>query len=579
MKPTLIRSLLVLVLLGVQLATVVIVVLGMRQQTNEQFSENARVTLERLAETVADRTQRFLQPPEIAVRLGARLVEAGVLDGGDDAALTRFFEAELAAVTSATRMFLTRADGSGVEVRRVPEGFRVRVITVDDGRRRLLLLDEDADGRERRRWVEDRPSEDPRVEPGYARARLASGLVWLEASVLSELAGPGVRAAQAIRKPDGTDAGVLGIDVDVAPLHDFIKRVPMAENGSAAIIDGRGRTVAFSSQERMRAMASGQDVPRVEAVVGAPLRGLLEFGAVGPSAEPVAGFRRYEVGGREHYGLRQPFATAQPGLDWWLLAQAPADEFSGGLGALFQQKLRTLVAAVLIPAIIAILAVFGLTEPVYRLHQDATTDGLTGCLNREEFRRRLAGMLRNRREMEFSDRVVVATFDLDGFKAVNDRLGHDAGDQVLHEFAARLRDRLRQHDLVARLGGDEFAVALRVDRSLDAVAMINGIRRELMGRPFDTTLGRRLLGATVGVACVEPGETAEHALARADQALITGKARRKNRVYQAAPSNARWPDTAIAVAPREAPPDATRAAPSARHAEAPPRRDEGFLQI
>ncbi|MEZ5659948.1 MAG: sensor domain-containing diguanylate cyclase [Burkholderiaceae bacterium] len=578
MKPTLIRSLLVLVLLAVQLATVVIVVLGMRQQTNEQFSQNAQATLERLAETVSDRTQRYLAPAEAALRVAERLVRVGVIDGRDDDALIHYFLAELRAHRSLQQMYLARADGSSVLLHRHGEGYRSLRRLLENGRLVRQLADRDVEGRVLREWRDAAPALDLRRQSAYERARLSGSIIWLDARVRQERQGPVIEAAQALHARNGTDAGVIGVEVDIVPLHAFISGVPMAANSSAAIVDGRGRTVAFSNPERLNAMAGGAALPRVEAVVDRPLRGLLEADQRAPSAEPVAGFRRYQVDDAEHYGLRQPFATAQPGLDWWLVAQAPADEFSGGLRTLFQQKLRTLIAAVLIPAIIAVLAVFGLTEPVYRLHEDATTDSLTGCLNREEFRRRLEGMLRNRREMEYVDRVVVVTFDLDGFKGINDRFGHDAGDQVLKAFAQRLRERVRQDDLLGRLGGDEFALAMRVDRAVDVDTMVNGVRRALVSRPFETSGGRRLLGVTAGVACVETGESPEHVLARADQALITGKARRKNRVYTASPTQANWPNTRIGAA---AAPSMARHVPEgspAAKTDAPARQD-GFLQI
>jgi diguanylate cyclase (GGDEF)-like protein len=584
MKPTLIRSLLVLVLLCVQLATVVIVVLGMRQQTNEQFIENARATLERLAETVAERTHEFLRPAESALRVADRMLQGGVVDPRDDRALIALFHAELGAHDPVTRMYLTRDDGSAVEVVRTDVGFQATRRLERQGRMVTVIAELDVQGQVVREWQTAQASPDPRQQRAYERAVQAGDQVWLDAHVRGAVGGAGgagVTAVRPVQAEGGRESGVIGLDVDLSSLHAFIADIPMAASASAAIVDAVGHTVAFSHPERLQAMASGNRLPRVEAVVGSPLRALLEAGGPMPSAEPVAGFRRFTVGETEHYGLRQPFATTRAGLNWWLVAQVPADEFSGGLRSLFQQKLRTLIAAVLIPAIIAVLAVFGLTEPVYRLHQDATVDGLTGCLNREEFRRRLEGMLRNRREMEYVDRVVVVTFDLDGFKAVNDRLGHEAGDVVLQAFASRLRERVRQDDLLGRLGGDEFALAMRVDRGVDVSAMVNGIRRGVVGRPFDTGHGRRLLGVTAGVACIETGETCEHALARADQALITGKARRKNRVYMAPETSERWPRTVIAKTPRrgEAPPREPAADRPAADGPAAAKGGEPFIQI
>ncbi len=162
------------------------------------------------------------------------------------------------------------------------------------------------------------------------------------------------------------------------------------------------------------------------------------------------------------------------------------------------------------------------------LHQQALHDPLTGLANRTLFLDRVEHALaaRSRRREDFA----VLFCDLDGFKAVNDELGHPAGDDLLRGVATRLRDRVRPEDTVARLGGDEFAVLLADSADAGAVAerLVTAVRRPVR-------LGGRevRVGVSVGVAlsCELPADVddsgpgaIEQLLRVADAAMYRAKA-------------------------------------------------------
>lgn len=153
-----------------------------------------------------------------------------------------------------------------------------------------------------------------------------------------------------------------------------------------------------------------------------------------------------------------------------------------------------------------------------RLRHLAGHDSLTGVANRAEFRHRLASAL------AIGERdVAVAFCDLDGFKQINDRWGHQAGDQVLVEVAERLRDQLRVGDELARVGGDEFTVLVR--NVADAQAALHVATRLLdaVRAPFRVGTHEVRLGLSIGVARSRRGVTADELLATADTALYDVK--------------------------------------------------------
>jgi diguanylate cyclase (GGDEF)-like protein len=155
------------------------------------------------------------------------------------------------------------------------------------------------------------------------------------------------------------------------------------------------------------------------------------------------------------------------------------------------------------------------------LRKQAFRDSLTGLANRVLFTERLSHAL-DRRRLRASDSVSVLLVDLDGFKHVNDSMGHEAGDELLREVASRLVGAVRPGDTVARPGGDEFAVLL--DPADAAAAMRVAVRVvESLRAPY--SLGARTVRpvASVGLAVADDRIDAEALMRQADVAMYGAK--------------------------------------------------------
>jgi diguanylate cyclase (GGDEF)-like protein len=122
------------------------------------------------------------------------------------------------------------------------------------------------------------------------------------------------------------------------------------------------------------------------------------------------------------------------------------------------------------------------------------------------------------------DKVAVMFIDLDGFKAVNDRQGHEAGNQVLREIGARLQHAVRSQDTVARIGGDEFVVVLGQLKDAETAAPIARKLLADIALPIPMAGGTAQVGASIGIALYpEHGETAADLLREADRAMYAVK--------------------------------------------------------
>ncbi len=159
----------------------------------------------------------------------------------------------------------------------------------------------------------------------------------------------------------------------------------------------------------------------------------------------------------------------------------------------------------------------------------ALHDPLTRLANRTLFGDHVEHALaRNRRPGARPHAVLIV--DLDGFKTINDSLGHAAGDEVLVELAERLRTRIRPGDTAARLGGDEFGVLLEGSSDSDAGMVAQRILDAVSG-PVTAHDKEVVITASVGIAISEPGQDAEALMRNADVAMYAAKTAGKNR-YQ-----------------------------------------------
>jgi diguanylate cyclase (GGDEF)-like protein len=203
-----------------------------------------------------------------------------------------------------------------------------------------------------------------------------------------------------------------------------------------------------------------------------------------------------------------PYAAIAGGYGLLLIVAMRADLYPwGGL----------MLGAVVMTALVVARQILVLREN----HALIVTDFLTGLSSRPAFGVALSRSLA--RQGRNDQLTAVLLIDLDGFKAVNDELGHEAGDDLLRGFAQVLRTTVAGRDTVGRLGGDEFAVVLTGVRDADdAVAVVLRLI-DAMRRPLPVGGQRIAARASIGIALSRPGDTGRDILHRADQAMYTAK--------------------------------------------------------
>lgn len=168
-----------------------------------------------------------------------------------------------------------------------------------------------------------------------------------------------------------------------------------------------------------------------------------------------------------------------------------------------------------------------------KLEKMATTDSLTGLHNRRSLEQAAASAIENHKRNGVALSVLLC--DLDKFKQVNDEYGHQVGDQVLKAFSALITDVIRSGDFAARWGGEEFLLLLPTTKAEVAIIVAERIRQQFEQLPVVGALDDLRVTVTIGISEFYAGDTFDHLVARADEALYRGKNSGRNQVILSFP--------------------------------------------
>ena len=166
---------------------------------------------------------------------------------------------------------------------------------------------------------------------------------------------------------------------------------------------------------------------------------------------------------------------------------------------------------------------------VRRLEELATTDGLTGLLNKRALQEAAQQKLRSAHR--FNRQLAVMIVDLDHFKRVNDVYGHDVGDLVIKGLSRVLQRAKRTTDVVGRFGGEEFVVVCEETDAPGAALLAERVRAEMEETQFYTELGSLTVTCSIGIATrTDTGSEWDPLFKAADEALYASKRTGRNRV-------------------------------------------------
>jgi len=468
--------------------------------------------------------------------------------------------------------------GQGVGLKRLPDGTaELRVRPQDAEHRRYYHL-KHIDGEMEYQRTEHNMF-DPRERPWFQLASRTDRHTWTSVYIDFSLKDLVLTRARRVLNQNGDFEGVVATDVSLSALNNVVDEMGRSIHGLAFVIEPMGELVAISGAHNVR-FTDGGRIERITAHTGGnALVNSIYLQIRHHFNEVIApeGKQSHEFLSNVH-SLQLKDASGDPvhvafvrvtddaGLDWMAAVAVPratilADVSRSVEWVMIAGALCLILALAIGMRIFGRIAddVRGLSEAVKRVGQgdistvfetsrhdevgelarnfshmrrELFTDRLTGVANRSALQHVLASMTAKPAADAKVQAFALLFIDLNLFKPLNDRWGHDNGDLALTEVATRLKDRLRTGDHVARLGGDEFVVVLRDIDTLPAAQGVAAQLVELISAPLTTLQGipegvSVHLGASVGIALYpHDANDVQTLLKHADQQMYAQKANR-----------------------------------------------------
>ena len=354
------KWLVVLTVVGVQLAAAALVVGATWQSVSDGVSANARESMHRLGRAARDRFQRFISPAEAASGLLRRLISDGVLGLSDVERLERFMIEPLRLNPSFDSIYYGLSDGDFLYVARDRDGggFLVKEIRHVDGERRVTFRRRDDDKRIVETWLDPEDRYDPRLRPWFSAATETDAPAWTTPYVFFTSRRPGVSTATAVVDAEGDRWGAVAVDIELSAFEGLLSELSTSSE-VAFVVDRFGAIVAAPDRpERWPGVFGADPLTGRTVVSGQRFRDLVEeAGRLGRR------FGEIDGGGGDYWVDLQRFETVSP--PWLMVVAVRPDSLFGWVNAL-RDRIVVAVLAIAVAAVMLTLIAwrYGVERPV-----------------------------------------------------------------------------------------------------------------------------------------------------------------------------------------------------------------------
>lgn len=358
---------------------------------------------------------------------------------------------------------------------------------------------------------------DPRVRPWYSGARVSEKQYWSNLYLFYLDKVLGMTISQSFDDAAGKFAGVFGFDIDLYGLSDFLAQMNLGQEGRVMIVNGMNQVVAYSDTETI---FNDQNIYKPENV---DINRTPVFAKLLALDHGSGNSQVFEVDGIQYTGKVISLGKALK-ADWRIATLFPLSEFLHPF-QLTLQYILILTGFTLL--LIALLWHYRFREKkaISKLEYIANHDLLTGLKSRNWFSNRFRTHLEKSKSL-----YSLILIDVDHFKAINDRYGHQLGDLVLVKIAETVLSRLKPQQTAIRWGGEEFLIVVEGSDKAKAAELAEDLRSVIEGMEILVENQKLLVTLSFGVAERAGHDSFKDTIQLADNKLYEAKKAGRNRV-------------------------------------------------
>ena len=374
-----IKRVLIAGIIGLEVVTVTAILVWSYITTERVFLGHVRQLMESVAADTIDRSERFLRSAQSAADLTQRLADNAILTRDNPTAMERYFYEQLRLYDQFSGLYFGGVDGSFLFVRRIegsePAVFQTKIVSPSENETTVRLLDRDIAFKELGARVDPTDKYDPRSRPWFQRAIEKEALIWTDPYIFYSSGNPGITTASPVLDRSGKIYGVVGVDIEIAEISQFLARQKIGQHGSAFIMNRNGDVIAFPNLAKLQLPASGAGralrFPRIDELDDRASRAA--FLSIGRPAdafdlnEPLS--TSFELDGNTYHAIFAPFRSAQ--WPWLMGVYVPEDDF---LGAIKENRLHNVYLAILITALACVIGIYlwrSIARPISALGDNA----------------------------------------------------------------------------------------------------------------------------------------------------------------------------------------------------------------
>lgn len=494
---------------------------------NQVISGEARAILENTTTESLRHAHKFLKVAENQAALTADAVSKFVIAANDLDAQEEYFVSQLDLYPDFAGVYFANNQGSFFYVSRSDEPtakYRVKFKNNTTTESTTTVWWRNSE-REKLDYQEIEDDFEARSRPWYIKSTTQKAQIWTEPYVFFTTQRLGVTTAVPIIDDSGEILGVIGVDVELTELADFLSELEIKRFGSSFITTMDGTLIAEPSLYDQYLKKSEMEKASLLNVMGSndELMKLAFQSAMSLTGEPEF------LHNNSRYLVEAMPIPVTGSTSWEIVSYGDSKEFLSSIRNSEESKYWfagfIIVASIFLGWYLAQTA----WKPMAQLQNAAHIDQLTQLHNRRYLMPRANRLVKT--AYIGKQPLCVVIIDIDHFKDINDTYGHAIGDRVLKIFANRLTNQQRKLDVVARLGGEEFVCVLPNTTAEIAKSIIDNERAIMSGRLYDIDDFVLSVTFSAGIADLnEERHTFEELLSAADKALYQAKQQGRDQV-------------------------------------------------